>query len=482
MDKNHFRFSGLIRSTLFHGCWLCMLLLSFIPLIAIDYTVPYYPWKIDSCDINNDGYNDLIILATGGLSYLQNNGDGTFAPYELIIPGDVMIVACCQLDNVAGDDIVVLRCYSGDEPIQYEYYYNGNFTEPFIVPFTGNYTLHHTFKYAHGDFNNDGLQDIVLTGFVEISTNRVFWCYMYNLGNGHFSAPTYIQCVYSAYSALAVGDFNEDNLDDVAFTISSIQIYYSTGTGFYNYEALPASHCGGILAIDFDQDGDKDLVTNAWEGGSINHHYYLENVPGNGFVIHESYYEHYMGTIYSADLNNDSYPDIVSTPGGSAFGVFINLHNWTMEQYAVTFPYYGEYRQYSCLDLFNGDPFCDIAIARDTAPENNLTILYNDGTGNFFQTPVSIHDEVIPSITNRIQCYPNPCVDVVTFKVDSAEPNAAYAIYNIKGQVVRRLLFQGQECRWDLTDDNGLKLGSGIYLVRSRNQQDDQVSKFILLK
>jgi len=305
---------------------------------------------------------------------------------------------------------------------------------------------------------------------------------MYNLGNGQFSVPTYTQCVYSAYSALAVGDFNEDNLDDVAFTISSIQIYYSTGTGFYNYEALPASHCGGILAIDFDQDGDKDLVTNAWEGGSINHHYYLENVPGNGFVIHDSYYEHYMGTILSADLNNDSYPDIVCTPGGSAFGVYINLHNWTMEQHIVSFPFYGEQKQKSCLALFDDDPFCDIAIARDTAPENNLTILYNDGDGNFTQTSVLNQDDVIPSVSSTIICYPNPCKDFVCFKTNSPEPSSSYTIYNTRGQIIRQFVSQGREFGWDLTDSNGLKVSSGIYLIRKDIDFKNHISKFIILK
>jgi len=463
--------------------WFLVLFVSVTPLSALDYTIPYYPWEIDTCDVNNDGYNDLIIIATGGLGYMQSNGDGTFAPYTIIVPGDVHIVACCPLDNVAGDDIIVLRCYSGDEPIQYEFYYNGNFSEPIIVPFSGEYTLHHTFDYAHGDFNDDGLEDIVLTGFVEISTNRVFWCCMYNLGNNQFSLPTYTQCVYSAYGALAVGDFNEDNLDDVAFTISSVQIYYSTGSGFYNYEALPASHCGGILAIDFDQDGDKDLVTNAWEGGSINHHFYLENVPGDLFTIHDYYYVHYASsTIISADLNNDAYPDIACTPGGSQFGVFINLHDWTMEQYAVTFPYYGENKQHGCLSRIDNNSSFDIVIARDTAIENNLTILYNDGTGNFLQTPVSNQDEVIPSINSRVQCYPNPCRDYINFKTNSDDTSSSYTIYNIKGQAVKHMKFPGQEFQWDLADDNGLKLESGMYLLRSRNQQGDYVSKFIIQK
>ena len=482
MVKNHFRFSELVRSTLSHVCWLYALFLSFIPLNAIDYTVPYYPWKIDTCDINNDGRQDLIVLTSEGLCALLNNGDGNFAPYELIIPGDVKIIACCQLDNIAGDDIVVLRCYSGDEPLQYEYYYNGNFSDTIVIPFIGDMTLHYSFKYAHGDFNNDGWEDIVLTGFVDHPSNQIYWCYMYNLGNHQFSAPVWVQCLFDAYSALAVGDFNEDNMDDIAFTISSIQVYYSTGNGFNNYEALPAYHCGGIVAVDFDQDGDMDIVTNAWEGGAINHHYYLENVPGNAFVIHDHYYEHYMGTIHSADLNSDAYPDIVCTPGGSTLGVFINLQNWTMELNSVTFPFYGENWQYSCLDRFDDNASYDIAIARDTAAENNLTILYNDGDGNFTQTSVLNQDDVIPSVSSTIICYPNPCKDFVCFKTNSPEPSSSYTIYNTRGQIIRQFVSQGREFGWDLTDSNGLKVSSGIYLIRKDIDFKNHISKFIILK
>ena len=106
MVKHQFRSSCFVLNTLSRVCWFCMLFLLSIPLKAIDYTIPYYPWKIDTCDINNDGYRDLIIMATGGLGYMQNNGDGTFAPYVIIVPGDVHIVACSQLDETPGDDIV----------------------------------------------------------------------------------------------------------------------------------------------------------------------------------------------------------------------------------------------------------------------------------------------------------------------------------------------------------------------------------------
>lgn len=475
-----FRCFFIMSEILSHVCWLCVLFLVIAPLSAIDYTVPYYPWKIDTCDINNDGYSDLIIDATGGISYLQNNGDGTFAPYVLIISGDVMIVACCQLDNVAGDDIVVLRCYSGDEPIQYEYYYNGNFTEPIIAPFTGNYTLHYSFKYGHGDFNNDGMQDIVLTGFVEHPSNQIYWCYIYNLGNTQFAEPVWMQCYYNGNGDLDVSDINNDNFDDIVLLDSSIFVLYSTGTSFVSYEIYGNYNYVSVTTTDFDNDGDGDIVANSWEGGWNNHHRYYENVSYQQFVLHDQVFQHFWGDMFVAKLNADAYPDLISIYG-VGFAVFINQQDWTtalISDYDVT----TGINVVGTVGRFNNDEFDDIAITRLTAQQSNLTIRYSYGNGHFIETPVSNQDEVIPSVSHRIQCYPNPCKDFVNFKTNSAELNTTYAIYNMRGQVVKRLVSQDQEIQWDLTDDNRRKIVPGIYLVRNENDKIIQVIRLIKLK
>jgi len=181
-------------------------------------------------------------------------------------------------------------------------------------------------------------------------------------------------------------------------------------------------------------------------------------------------------------LNCDALPDIVCTPGGSTFGVFINLQNWTMEQHTVTFPYYGENWQYSCLERFDDNTSYDIAIARDTAAENNLTILYNDGNGYFSQTPVSNQDEVVPSVSSKISCYPNPCKDFVNIKTNFPDHYTTYTIYNMKGQIIRHLTAQDREFNWDLTDKSGSKVSSGIYLIRNDNDYQNKACKLIILK
>lgn len=481
MVKHQFRSSCFVLKTLSRVCWFCMLFLLSIPLKAIDYTIPYYPWKIDTCDINNDGYRDLIIMATGGLGYMQNNGDGTFAPYVIIVPGDVHIVACSQLDETPGDDIVVLRCYSGDEPIQFEYYFNGNFTQPNVVPFPNNMTVHSSYNHAYGDFNNDSREDIVLNGFVDPITNHKFWCYMYNLGNQQFSVPVFVQSLPSAYGSIVVGSFNEDQFDDIAFTCSSIQIQYSTGNGFYRYEAHPPCVCGGLVAVDFDQDGDLDLITNSWDGGWTNHHRYLENIQGLSFIPHSQLYQHNWGDLHSEDLDGDGYPDIVSVSGWS-IAIYRNLRNWTTELASLITTSHGENTRRICLDRFDINNTYDMAIIRDTATQNNLTILYNNGYGVFVDSlVVSAQDEVLPSPSNKIICFPNPCRESITFKIDKDTSGSVYTIFNTRGQFVRQLVSQGQEMNWDLTDKAGLRVKSGIYLIRQDSSIANIISKFIVL-
>lgn len=461
--------------------FLCLLFPCTISLCASVYTIPNFTWLIDTADVNGDGFNDLLMDANGGISYLQNNGDGTFAPYEIIIPGAVILLACCQLDNQAGADIAVFRVQGGNTvtPLQYEFYYNGNFTNPVTFPFVGDFTFHSSYKYAHGDFNGDGLQDIAAAGFTHRPTNHLYWFYMYNLGNQQFSDPVWGQPTYNWVGDIRVADVNNGGCDDIVYLDSSIFILYSVGTGFIADEIYGNYHYGSVVPADFDLDGDKDILANSWEGGWNNHHRYYETIAPGSYVLHDQMYQHYWGDMFAAKLNADDYPDLI-TIYGSGFTVYLNQTDWTTAFHSTYTIYYENALLYGIVGKLNNDEYDDIAIAWDIATQNNLHVRFCNGDGSFRENPVSNQDEVIPVAQSQLSCHPNPCKDFISFKADLPVRGAKYIIYNTKGQAVYSLTPDGSKFIWDLKDSKGLRVGSGVYLIKS--EHDNKATKFIVLR
>jgi len=278
-----------------------------------------------------------------------------------------------------------------------------------------------------------------------------------------------------------VGDINNDGFDDLVLLDSSIFVLYSTGNSFVTYEIYGNYHYVSIAITDFDNDGDDDIVANSWEGGWNNHHRYYENVSYQQFLLHDQVYQHFWGDMFVAKLNADDYPDLISIYG-NGFAVFINQQDWTTvlnSDYDMTT---GNINVQGTVGRFNNDEFDDIAITRVTAQQDNLSIRYSYGDGNFIETPVSNQDEVVPSVSCSISCYPNPCKNYVNFKVDLHDLSTTYTIFNTKGQIIRKLASQDHEFKWDLTDNHGLSVGSGIYLIRNDCATKIIVCKFIILK
>jgi len=476
------------RMLLGTGC-LCVLLIAAIPLRGVDYTIPTFTYLIDTADINDDGYNDLLLDATGGISYLQNNGDGTFAPYEIIIPGAVELAACCQLDNIAGADIAVFRVQGGNTvtPLQYEFYYNSNFTDPVVIPFVGDFTFHSTYKYAHGDFNGDGLQDLAFAGFTHHPTNQLYWCYMYNLGNHQFSTPVWGQPTYYVVGDIRVADVNGGGCDDIVYIDSSIFVLYSVGTGFIADEIYGNYHYGTIVPADFDLDGDMDLLADSWEGGWNNHHRYYETLGMGSYVLHDQMYQHFWGQMHAAKLNADEYPDLISIYG-NGFAVFINQQDWTTafsDSYDMT-SYYDHL--YCVVGRFNDDEYDDIAVALNLVQQDNLKIRYCYGDGYFVDSPVANPDEETVPAASLLQCYPNPFQESTTLSYETSKmQQVELCIHNLRGQVIRHLYPDSpgpgyHSIVWDGRDDHGTAVGSGIYLARLRTGNRSVMKKLVRIK
>jgi hypothetical protein len=116
---------------------------------------------------------------------------------------------------------------------------------------------------AVGDFNGDGIPDLVVANATGISTIRVSVSILLGNGDGIFQPPVQYDAGPTA-SAIAVGDFNGDGLADLALVFAGgVRVLLGNGDG--TLQSTPISYVAGsfpvALAIgDINRDGFPDLV------------------------------------------------------------------------------------------------------------------------------------------------------------------------------------------------------------------------------
>ena len=226
---------------------------------------------------------------------------------------------------------------------------------------------------ATGDFNSDGMQDIVtadyFTSFIGIALND---------GNGHFPNFSYI-AVGQNPIALAVGDFNGDGLADVVVANqSSKSLSVLLGLGFGNFSPQIVIDLGitpdSIALGDFNHDGNLDVVVASPDDQSI--HVLFGDGTGN-FGSAATYAlgrNCYFVTV--ADLNNDGNLDILAN--GAGVNVLLGTGDGT-------FIFKGTYdaidpNSFTAAD-FDGDGIIDLVVPETSS--NSTFVLKGDGTGLF---------------------------------------------------------------------------------------------------
>lgn len=259
-------------------------------------------------DINNDGYDDLVIGAPFTSHFSGNRGSvlivygsntglnfnsiveitrpyiGTFWGKEVRFGGDI---------NKDGfDDILVAtESFSGqnfDERVYVIYGKTGVLAEPMEMSLGGRETE----GYAHeigaaGDINGDGFADFYISAYERNNyaiTSRGTVEIVYGKGNisSGFSIvelyPPNINEVNSfGGSVCSVGDFNNDGFSDLAVTNNDkVLIYLGSRQGLADkprYEYQTATNAVVRYAGDIDKDGFSDLFVSQQEfnfgGGRI---------------------------------------------------------------------------------------------------------------------------------------------------------------------------------------------------------------------
>jgi len=315
---------------------------------AIHFSVQYSRTRsVAINDFNGDGNLDLLTSGDSNASILLGAGTGSFGwPTDFWMGDNPLSTAIGDLNDDGNLDIAVTNSYDDISILP------GTGTGLFGLPKTIDlqYGSRDFVPVAIGDFNSDGISDLVTVGeggniwqWMFQSDDDV-WQSDYGIalillgtGNGAFELGTRFQTgSYETPASVAIGDFNEDGISDLvtANEFNSVSILLGTGLGSFKSAAqflvqtddvttyslgdsdIPRKEyrraCPASVVIgDFNGDGHLDLATanKCIDTVAI----FLGTGTGSfGSAMHFTV-GRYPQSIVVGDFNGDGNPDLATT-------------------------------------------------------------------------------------------------------------------------------------------------------------------------
>ena len=481
-------------------------------------------------DVNNDGFDDVIIGTAFNPTFSRGRTYLYFGSTEMDTVPDVIMIAentdafnfgtavsdAGDIDNDGFDDIII-GAPGAPNTEGYTFVFHGG-TEMDSIPdlqIIGEHSDNDMFGgfgtsvSATGDINNDGFDDFI------VGNN---WCFNHSGKSyvyfGGSPADTIVDISlegeyinnFTAYSASIVEDINNDGFDDVLLGAPGYQgdglTDFGTGRAYIYFGGSTSDTIADIIldgewnigwfgralssAGDFNNDGYNDFIVGAYHFAFL---YYggpqLDNVAD---VIFEgdSWVDYILGSAVSpaGDLNNDGFDDvIIGSQGVDGYPgqAFIYFGNDTYEntpdvslEYTDIINYFGH--SVSGIGDYNNDGFDDVAVGDLGGYNNDAVLIYFGGESMDNEEDLFIYGE---SSTNYFSRSISPAGD---FNDDGYDDwITSDESYNDKGRVYLFLGGDNADENFDLVFD-GEEIGEnfGWSLSGGQDINGDGISDIVV--
>ncbi|MEQ8907703.1 MAG: T9SS type A sorting domain-containing protein [Vicingaceae bacterium] len=349
-------------------------------------------------DKNNDGFDDL--LGIGRISRLFiNDSSGFFLPqfgpqfpsYDFIRAVQVLDFNEDSLpdiilsgDSIGSSDAFSFAAYSNTVHSRFDFY-----------PIANNPNIEAEILELY-DFNYDGKKDIYINGF-DLDSNQNRALILRNLGGGVFdNSKSPFDPIQFGSSVFA--DFNQDGLKDYfhfGFILNegiNKNYFLADSAGFQKVQTEqfdPVAE-GRHSIGDIDGDGDQDVIISGQKGGKLKTQIYF-NLGNLTFRKDTQTYDGIKVTKQElVDFDQDGDLDLIvggnegSSPGDPPiYRLYFNNGNGVFNDTTITLNQgLSPWVSYTCGDI-DGDSDVDILINRVVNGSFYTAIHRNDGEGSF---------------------------------------------------------------------------------------------------
>ncbi|MFA5333400.1 MAG: FG-GAP-like repeat-containing protein [Candidatus Nanoarchaeia archaeon] len=266
---------------------------------------------VELSDFDNDGDLDIVVLNQYDVSYtdavfrvLFNDGDGLFSGTTVyVVDGNIVDLSIADINNDGYNDILIVN-YGGSELDVYLNDGDGTFTYDSYVEISW------PWKSIVGDLDNDGDLDVIASTYFDDDIS-VFL----NDGTGSLSYDDDWSDLGGA-GDLKLADLNFDgNLDVINADSNSDSIRYRLGVGDGTFGSLNTLNVGtnpiGLGIGDLDKDGDLDIIAS--NNGSDSFSVCLGDGAGSFAEDVEYDFDYAPTYITLGDLDNDGDLDVLAT-------------------------------------------------------------------------------------------------------------------------------------------------------------------------